>query len=137
MILEMAQSLYILFHPATLETTCLWHWLLVHRATSPCLQFSCLSATSCARISRTSCARQSPPPFRKELVGNGSYAKPRTYLMVGKDQRVGKHHVLSPSSSKHHDFCNIIWRERLAPGVYGVGFCFVAVESYNGEFLAR
>lgn len=69
------------------------------------------------------------------LQGNLGYAKVKTYLMIGKDERVSKHNILPPSSSKHHDFCDIIWRKRLATSVHGIGLRFVAVESDDGKFL--
>ena len=55
--------------------------------------------------------------------------------MIGKDQGIRNHDVLSPSSIEDHNLGNVIGRERLTSFVYSVCLRFVTVESNNREFL--
>ena len=57
--------------------------------------------------------------------------------MIGEDERVCKHNIFPPSSSEDHDFGDIVWCERLAASVHGIGFRLVAIEPDDGEFLYR
>ena len=55
--------------------------------------------------------------------------------MIREKQSVGQDDVLAPSGRENHHLGDVVWRQRLAALVHGVGLGLVAVEADDGEFL--
>jgi len=58
-----------------------------------------------------------------------------TYLVIGEDQRVCQHHILSPPSSEDDNFSNVVRRQRFTTSINSICFRPITAESDNGEFL--
>ena len=58
-----------------------------------------------------------------------------THLVVGKDQSIRDHNILSPPYIEYDDLRYVIWRKRLTPFVDCIRFRFVSVEAHNRKFL--
>jgi hypothetical protein len=61
----------------------------------------------------------------------------KTDLMVGENEGVCDHDILSPARRKDDDFGNVVGREGFDALVHGVGFGFVTVEADDREFLSK
>jgi hypothetical protein len=57
------------------------------------------------------------------------------HLVIGENQRVSKHNVLSSSRCKDHHFGDITWCQRLTARINSVSFCSVSSESNDRELL--
>jgi hypothetical protein len=58
-----------------------------------------------------------------------------TDLMIREYERIRKYNILSPSRRENNNFRDVIWRQRLTPGINRVGLCFISTKPYNGELL--
>jgi hypothetical protein len=53
--------------------------------------------------------------------------------MAWEHQRIRNHNILSPTRSKHHNLCNILWCKRITPLIDLLGRINIASKSHDRE----
>jgi hypothetical protein len=74
---------------------------------------------------------QSQP--HQHLNDDNATQQETTHLVIGENQRISNNNILPPASRENHNLRNIVWRQRFAARVHGVGFALVAVEANDAE----